>query len=386
MPLSIYGTGSYGQGGFAGNTYGPLEVTSATSLSSFEVRVDFNQPLDVNFPPFLSLANYAIPGLTINTVLFDGPFSVRLITTEQSNTTYTVTVSQGTSDFGTNLDPAHDSATFGGNVGPLVFKPVALSTNRVRVLFYEPMLANSALTTPANYVITTLDGALIGINQVIQEQVSPVSVVLVLTTPITETKTYQLTIFPIVKTADGNSVTSAPQTFSWEFKPPRVTIPISSFSGEVTGGLFGNPAGLLFFSPALLAPIGGSSIKIDSVKSCTKSYDTYTFPVLEDPPLLYTFGNGAPFSTVGGTYVLWAPFPQNAEARIELGYNPSDGYSGALDGKCVATLTEPLMASKISLTNNTYWGIFGGIAQPFILADTLAPISPGPTTTVTIVP
>jgi hypothetical protein len=91
-------------------------------------------------------------------------------------------------------------------------------------------------------------------------------------------------------------------------------------------------------------------------------------------------------SLLGVGSVLWAPASRLSEATFDFGYKNSDTIGGATSSRAIATLTEPMDPTKVSLLNNVYWTLFNGIGHPFITAANLAPIGPGTTTVVTLEP
>src|SRR5690606_28618230 len=57
-----------------------------------------------------------------------------------------------------------------------------------------------------------------------------------------------------------------------------VRLEFERFSGEVSGGLLGSPAGQVFLSPAFGASPANSVLEIESVAVCTRSSDVYEIP------------------------------------------------------------------------------------------------------------
>lgn len=100
-----------------------LAVLRATSLSSTLVLVEFNYDLDYQYPPTLSLSNYLIdPELDLLEVL-PGPTnkSLFLLTGEQAEPPYELTIVAGRTSQGDSLYPPNQTVLFGDN---LLFTPV----------------------------------------------------------------------------------------------------------------------------------------------------------------------------------------------------------------------------------------------------------------------
>jgi hypothetical protein len=384
-------TGRFGFDPFGHSPYGgstpSFQVVGAAAENPYAVVVGFNLNLDVSFPSYLDTSNYVIPGLTVTGVVFESPTAIRLFTSEQSYSLYTVTVVQARAAEGFLLDPLHKTTTFTGIGGAPGFIAVSTSRRRVRLVFSEAMLQNSDLTYVPNYTITDLQGNPYTILSVVPEQSSTVlSVILTLASDLVTTDWYVASVNALVKTIGGLSVVPDTKTFQWIEGSSQFSLSLDRFSGEVQGGLFGTPAGLVFFSPALDVPAANSSIQIDEVSVCTKAYDTYEWPELVDPAALYTYDGPVPAPSLLGATVLWAPFPRLAEARFDLELTPTEPMPLAVDGRCTATFTEPWDPAFISYLNNPYWHLFDGLPTAFITANNLAPIPPGPTTTIVIVP
>jgi len=142
--------------------------------------------------------------------------------------------------------------------------------------------------------------------------------------------------------------------------------------------LFGNPQGLVFFSPSLIT--GGapsSSIQVDEVKVCTTAYDSYKLPQPIDPQPFFTFSPLSPPSLLNSPgMTLFADFYRLGEAkhtlhdaRVETAPPPSDIGASMV-------LTEVWPPLRAALLNSTGWALFNGGASPpynFITADNLSP-------------
>ncbi len=170
----------------------------------------------------------------------------------------------------------------------------------------------------------------------------------------------------------------------------KITIKLEDFSNLSPGGLLGDAKGQVFFSPALVSAAANSTIQVDEVDVCVRAYDSYTFPVLSDPFLFFTFplnpGPTTPVSVLGGGGVLWAPPSRLAEAWFEFNWLNEDTIGSVVDSGATATLEEPLDSTLISLLNNAHWKLFDGVSPSFITASNLAPIPPGPTVVIPLQP
>lgn len=171
--------------------------------------------------------------------------------------------------------------------------------------------------------------------------------------------------------------------------------------------LFGNPQGLVFFSPALNssgAPL--SSIQVDEVKACTEAHDTYRIPQAVSSKPLYTFGGSVtstPEVTLLNSACLFTDFYRSGEARLNLSFRPQDLVPPPTDTTLGVILTEPLPPIRTSILNSAgwltlvnpmppigdfipednhlgVWAAFDASASspyPFITLDNLSPL-PGP--------
>lgn len=387
MSIGYYGTGPYGFGTFGG-IFSTFEVAQAVSLNPYTVVVEFNQPIDVSFAPFLDPTNYTITGLNVTHVSFYSATAVSLTTSEQSYVLYTVLVTEARASTGLSLDLFHRTATFTGNAVNPGFFPVPTAPRRIRLVFSSYMERNLALTDPLSYIVRGFDGTTIPVTGIEVEQPTDVlSVVLLLDQELSTTEWYTVKIDMAVVTVDGLSMVPNLKHFQWVDSIKTLSIPLTRFTGEVQGGLFGNPAGLVFFSPALDVPQSNSVIQIEEVDVCTTAYDSYTFPVPVDPKALYTWQSGVTQTTLGQVGVaLWAPFPRLVEAIFNLSLLPVDQGPTPFSGPVEITLAERWDKDFVALLNNGYWGLGPTTTTPalFITADNLAVIPPGPTTTTTL--
>jgi hypothetical protein len=355
--------------------------------------VTFNDLLDLAYPPLLNPANYSIPGLTVVAVNTDSARSVRLRTSPQSGILYTVTVTSARNFGGLNLDPLYKSANFDGVSPANGFFATATAPRRVRLTFDVLMRNDDELGAYDNYLVSDLNGNSVPIvGAEVESSVYPRSVLLLLGANLAPQQVYTAWLNGHVRTSTGSRV--FPETSLFQFNENAVQagqtsleIPLSSFSGEAHGGLYGQSGGLLFFSPALENSIGDSIIQVDEAGVCARAYDEYHFPVMPDPKVLYTYGPGHA-EGIGGA-ALWAPFPRLFEAKIELSDLRQEAMPQAVDSRCIATFREPWDHNYVSLLNNTYWKIYDGGTTPpnyFIAANNLGPIPPGPTVVVVLEP
>ena len=363
--------GYYGGDGFGGSPYGSIPpqvgVLNAASLSNTAVEVNFTVLLDFTFISVVNIANYSIPGLTISEAVMTADNAVLLTTTPQTNILYTVTVAAARSTFGQPLNPAQNTATFTGTVPIPGFLAVATTVRRVRLVFSAVMLNNSNLTNPANYTLTDLNNNAVPIVSVTLEQtINPVSIVLTLGANLGESDFYVATVSSNVKTILGLSVLPPTNVFQWLQGDNQFQVPLSLFTGEVSGGLLGDPDGLVFFSPALNVSTANSIIQVEDVDVCTTAYDTYTQPAPIDPIPLFLYGGGlvptpSPDPYLLNQCVLWAPFPRNFEAQITVGFTGEgnqDFYEPPVDTSCSILINQQFALGYVSLLNDPAWYLF----------------------------
>lgn len=363
----------------------PLRVESAIALTPFLVRIQFSAPLDPGYAPNFQVPSYSIAGLTIS-VVFPGPTSdtVLLTTSEQGPIVYTVVVSDAQSAAGDPIG-VDNSANFAGFPVIPTFFATAQSRTKVQLTFSTAMFQNVEYTDPTSYTVTDMNGATVPIVSATAVGPSPNSrLALVLGAELDPLGYYVVNIIsPAVVTVTLLNLDPPYDLFQWKESPRPITaaeirIKIADFTGEVSGGLLGQPLGQIFFSPSLEASAPNSSIQIDDISLCTRAYDVYTPPGLPDPSPLYTFSTGGPSGTLGQS-VLWAGFDRLLGAQINLSDHPEETLGPYTDGPATAILEEPLDQDYISLLNNSFWTLFDGIGTPFITANNLAPIPPGPT-------
>jgi len=391
MILGKYGNDPYGLGPYGGSVGSAFGLVSAQSLSFTLVRVEFSDDLDPTYAPNLDPTNYILtPGLVVNSVTQISPKVVLLSTANQSGPAYTLFVPTARAVDGRMIDPDLREFTFSSFGVSAVYAAIATSATRVRLVFSSVMLDDAELVDPTNYVITGIDGTPVTVDTVAKEQATnPSSLILTLGTLLETQKFYQVTVDSDVKRANGTTILPPTVTFQYLAAVTRLSIPISAFSGEVHGDLYGPHNGLVFFSPALQNIAANSIIQVDEIDVCTRAYDEYHPPVLVDPQPLYTHGAGiVPLENPGvlNSAVLWAAFPRLVEATITLG-SPGTGSvyedtaTQPFDSHCIVEIQEPWDPSLVSLLNDTAWKLFDNTSSTtppvFITAANLTPIPPG---------
>ncbi len=361
----------------------PLKLLSATAVTSFVVELTFSYDLDPGFGPLTAPANYNIPSLTVTGAALSGPRTVRLQTSEQGSSVYTVTVDQARSVATDLLSPLFDTATFTGFPLLPFFFATAQSDTKVMLTFSAPMLVNADFTSAVNYSVRDFQGTVIPVTSASAQGVAPVSrVTLGLGSPLTKGGYYVAEVTSLVKTQTGLSMTTPTDVFQWapmqNALVGALSIPIRDFSGEVSGGLLGQPAGLVYFSPALDTAVANSTIQVDEMALCTRAFDVYEFPNLPDPNPLFTFGSG-PLTTLGAAgVVLWAPADRLGQARVQLSDTREDVFPIPIDGLTEMTLFEPIDTTRGGFLNDARWALNVGVATSFSTYDNSTPAGPGP--------
>lgn len=409
-----WGTYPYGTSPWAGVASGPIEVSetvaisenldivlplrllAATSLTPYLIQLDFSHALNYGFAAILDPANYNIvPSLTIVSVSSQSPNSVILSTEEQDPVIYTITVDQAESSSGDTIDAGSKTAVSAGFGATPTFFAAAQSRRKIQLVFSEEMEQNSDLTNVSSYLVTDLNLTAVSIDSVETYGPTPVQrVTLSLGADLDPGGYYVVWVTSLnIKTSGGLNLSPTYDMFQWgEMQAPVFSAPlsidISRFSGEVSGGLLGEPLGQVFFSPALGAAIADSSIQVDSVSCCTRAYDVYTMPSLPDPQPLATWGADQAYSSLIGSSdsVLWAPADRLGLARTDLSDFQEETMPQAVDGPADATLQETFDQSRVSLLNVDDWGLYDGVVTSFKTADNLTPIPAGTTTNVNLQP
>lgn len=263
----------------------------------------------------------------------------------------------------------------------------AQSRLKVEVVFSVGMSIDSNFLNPANYTITQVEGSVyIPVLSVSASGTAPLRrATLELGLELNSKDYYFLTIAPSIVSLTGDPADPNYTKFQWAdmteavFRTP-LEIPIKDFSGEVHGGILGQPDGLLFFSPALEDVSSTSTIEVEQVSACTRAYDVYEMPNPPDPTPLLTWGPGIS-SVTGPTSVLWATADRLGLPRMDLEYVENDNFQPAYDFNTQATLVETIDITKGGFMNDIRWGTFPATGKTvFRTAANQSPIGPGPTT------
>lgn len=374
-----------------------LRVSSAIAVNSYGILVTFSNNINPGYPPFEQISNYQIsPPLLVASAQIVGASQVLVQTVSpQLNTTYTITVQSGESLTGDFLGP-HNSASFAGFTVTTSFIAGVLSASKIGLEFSAEMAVGPALINPSNYsVVANLGGVAVPISSVVMGPAPVRRVTLMLGTPLTPKAYYSVVVGPTVVSALGSSMQPNTQTIMWEALKPYTELPISDFSGEVSGGLLGTPEGQVFFSPALENSVSAmSSIEIEEVSVCTRSYDEYHIPDIPDPEPLYTYGRGQTASLLGQV-VLWAPADRLGQAKMTFRdhqaenvlpkvYVPSTtSLESPISDFGVGVLRETINTTRAAFLNDVRWKTYPNTgALVFRTADNLTSIGSGPTTQV----
>jgi hypothetical protein len=392
--------GNYGLSLFGMDPYGSesalFGVAGATSYSPHFVQVRFTDIIDLTDGSFTDPSNYNISsGLGVHAVIIESADSVILETDAQSFTVYTVTVTAARSFFGIPMVPPNNTATFTGFPSVSGYFSVGTTPTRIRCIFSNPMTVNAALTNPSSYAVSDLNGNALPVLSAQPEQTgNPLSVVLTLGVPMQTTQWYQTTISPTIIDINGQEPRPAAVDFQWVLTVDNVTIPITEFTGEVEGGPFGDPDGLVFFSPSLNVAAPNSTIQVEDVSVCTIAYDQYTFPPqVPDPLPFFVWSTIGPQTTLGEPgVVLYGGFPSLGEASFTLGFTPTHLFElmpEAFDGSCSVTLKQTFAPSVlIALLNDPAYFLYNDITSvtppTFVCADNSVTPPPGSETIIVL--
>jgi len=361
----------------------PFNLEAASSPASTIVRAEFSHPLDFSYAPVLDPANYLISGLIITAVNPAPETNAVLLTVgpPMQPIVYELIVTDARSAGGDPL--LNDRDFFGGFGLSPTFIANAQSATKIAVVFTNEMADSSDLTSASNYTVTDLQGNVIPVVSV-TAGVSPITrVELELGAPLTPFNYYPITISTAVETVDGRSLVPNRRMIQWTPREFEWLIDTSSFTGEVEGGLLGTPAGQIFFSPALEQAIAESIIEVDEAGVCTRAYDEYTIPQLEDPPPLHIWAPSPfPQTVIGDS--LFTTAERQGLARTNVSDLQEDTYTPPTDGPADATLVE-VDETRIALLNNPNWVLFDNVSTSFITADTISgPIPPVGTTNINL--
>jgi hypothetical protein len=320
-----YGNSPFGLGPYGGGP-SPFELTGARAINPYTVRLTFNEEPDLSLASTVNPTSYVIQKvgggyLTPRRIVADpDPFSLLVLTLEAYEyDLYQVTVDDDVlSVTGGVLDSAFRTAQYTGFPVQGILQAQALRPTAVLVLFGQEMVADLALTLTTNYVVMDAGGAqvpIVGVTPNIPS--APTRVTLELASPLLTQQFYSLTVSEQVLSTQGLTVTPSSVAIQPYNLNRLARVPVTNFTGEVHSELFGNPNGLVFFSPALI-PSGApnSSLQVDEVEARTRAYDEYVFPVLPDPNLLYTYKSG-PLSTLNRDS-LFASLGRISETKMTL--------------------------------------------------------------------
>lgn len=363
----------------------PLLFVAVAPLSPFVVEVTFSHDLDPGFAANFNPINYSIAPFLNILSLVPGPTPnvIRLNTAEQGDVLYTLTVATGRSTGTDLLNPPNQSLPFAGFFITPRFQAAAQAFRKVQIVFSATMQVNGAFTNPNNYAVRDLNGNVIPVTAVAAVGNAPITrAELTLGADLVKGGYYIAQVDAAVQTTGGLSMNPAIDVFRWNVMEAPITtgpitIPIRDFSGEVSGGLLGQPAGQVFFSPALDVAAPNSIIQVEDVSLCTRAFDAYEFPNPPDPTPFFTHGGG-PVSLLGAPgVVLWAPADRLGQARVELGDMRADTLPTPIDGLTEMTLFEPIDTSRGGFLNDARWHLYDGSPTTFSTYDNLTPAGPG---------
>jgi hypothetical protein len=388
-----FGASPYGESAYGGEPDTTFRLISARSINHHTTTLTFSGPPKLDSAETLDPANYFIqstPGghiLRVQRVIPDSdPNSLQVLTDEQVYSLYNLQLGSLISISGEPLDPSYSTTRFTGFPSHGTFTAQSIRTDAVLVLFNQAMLVDSNLTNPLNYLIQDVTGSMVTVTNVVPNYLSnPTRVTLQLGSSVIAGVSYYLTVSRSVVSSSGMTVLPPTSVISWFNKHPLAKIPISSFSGEVQGSLFGNPQGLVFFSPALVP--GGSPnsvLQIEGVETCTDASDTYRIPpTSRATPSLYIFNNlrpsGPPQVSVLNRDFLFTDFYQMNEAQMNLLDNQEDIIEPPVDIGASLRMVEVYPPTRVALLNSPGWILNGGGANPpypFVTADNLSPLPP----------
>jgi hypothetical protein len=364
----------------------PLRLKGVAPLSPFVVEVTFSHDLDPGFAANFNPVNYSISPFLNILSLVPGPTPnvILLNTAEQGDVLYMLTVATGRSTGTDLLNPPNQSLPFAGFFVTPRFQAAAQAARKVQIAFSASMQVNGSFTNPSNYAVRDLNGNVIPVLAVAPAGNAPITrAELTLGADLVKGGYYIAQVDAPVQTTGGLSMNPPIDVFRWNVMEAPITtgplvIPIRNFSGEVSGGLLGQPAGQVFFSPALDVAAPNSVIQVEDVSLCTRAFDVYEFPNPPDPTPFFIHGGG-PVSLLGAPgVVLWAPAERLGQARVELGDMRADALPIPTDGLTEMTLFEPIDITRGGFLNDARWHLYDGSPTTFLTYDNLTPSGPGP--------
>jgi hypothetical protein len=400
-----FGIQSYGSDLYGGEN--PLfQVVSADAVNSRTLIVSFTESPDLLDPETFNPSNYYISavsggsdlGSPLQVLAGDSINTLRLVTPVQLYLLYRVVVSSFVrSQSGAEIDSEADRSDFTGFPGlTKVFRATASRPDGIVLTFDSTMLVDVNLRNPLKYIVQEVSGAQVSVSSVTPNLTSnATSLTLNLSSTLRANTPHLISIDQSVHTAAGLSLLPADDVFVWVPRVLSTKVSFSAFSQEVkasqsTGGLdqgiadlFGDPNGLVFFSPSLKT--GGaptSSIQVDRVSTCTNSSDTYSFPRPVDPKPAFIHGsNLVPTveASVLNSNVFFTNFYRLNEAKHVLRDIRSELMPALVDLEASMVLTEVWPPARVSLLNSPGWVIFDGASPPpypGVFADNMSPFPP----------
>lgn len=206
-----------------------------------------------------------------------------------------------------------------------------------------------------------------------------------------------VTVSELVQTAESSTFTRnpdfrAPHEYSFaeglSLRESLTVLPVveSQPLDPDVAKLFGNPDGLVFFSPSLSGDASpNSAVQVDEVTTCTRAFDSYSFPKTIDPKPLYTYGAGVvptPEITTLNSAVLFTNFYRLNEAQTNLTDRRMEVVDPPVDESVTIVLKEIYPPARVALLNNPAWvTVDGPAANPpyyFRTVDLLSGPLPAP--------
>jgi len=250
------------------DVYVPLYVTAAIPNNPYVVTVHFSHDLDPSYSLNFSALNYStLPALTISHASAGlAPNQIRLHTSEQASTTYTLIVGNGRALPGDLLDPTRNTALFAGfPVAPTYFA-TAQSRSKVMLTFATAVLQDAVLLNTGSYTITDFGGVSYPVTSVTVNSApgDALWVTLELGSDLDPGGYYVCTISHIIKALNGLTFSPLADVFQYVERDlaQAYTLDLSAFSGEV-GNYYPDPRNLLSYPEDFSHPYwtkGGGTI------------------------------------------------------------------------------------------------------------------------------
>lgn len=362
-----YGSAPFGSSPYGGDKTG-FQLIRAKAINPHTVRLTFTEQPDPGASSTFDPLNYAIQkvvggvpttSLTVQRVVIDpdDPLSLQVFTLEPYEySIYQVTVNPSvTSDTGQSIDLESNTARYSGYPVQGLLQAQALRARAILVLFGQEMVAEAELTLTSNYVVADAGGNLIPVTSVTPNSlVNPTRVTLELGASLAFPRFYTLTVSDQVLSVQGLMVLPAASAIQ-PYNPNKLArIPLASFTGEVHSELFGNPEGLVFFSPSLI-PSGApnSSLQVDEVDVQTRAYDRYVFPDQpEEPKTLYTYKYRFGEVTRLNRNALFARFGRQSQVKMRVSDLREDTLAAPTDALRSQTTIERYNPDLVAFLNN----------------------------------